>query len=351
MTNDNKYSNTGSPSASLSGTERCFHIALPAEEANVVHRLSFYLAMEEYVAIEKRELEQCFFMWQVNPTVIFGRNQLIENEVNLQYCKQHHIDTIRRKSGGGCVYADMNNVMFSYINTGDAITLTFDHYIHRTVDMLRSLGVAATGSSRNDIMIDGRKVSGYAFYHIPGRNIVHGTMLYDTDMQNMVGSITPSDRKLVSKGVESVRQHICLLKDYIGDRMSLGQFKDYARHFLCTDEYTLSDEDVLKIKEIQKEYHDPSYIYGHNPAYTTHRHVRIEGVGEFEVSLEIKGAKIKGLNIMGDFFLTGDLNALIQSLKGTMYTRDALKQRILQLTPGNTVMGLTREGLLRILIE
>lgn len=335
----------------MENEEKITHIALPAQERGRVHRLSFYLAMEEFVARELRQLEECFFMWQVEPTVIFGRNQLIENEVNLDYCRAHNIDTIRRKSGGGCVYADMNNVMFSYINTGWDITLTFDHYLQKTVSMLRSLGVDASASTRNDILIDGRKVSGYAFYHIPGRNIVHGTMLYDTDMQNMVGSITPSDQKLVSKGVESVRQHICLLKDYIGDRMNVKQFKEYTKNYLCNDEYTLTMDDVAQICEIQKEYHDPAYIYGHNPAYTTRRHVRIEGVGEFEVALDIKGSKIQGLNIMGDFFITGDLNALISSLKGTPYTHEALEKKIGGMEIEHTVMGLTREGLLKILID
>lgn len=331
--------------------EKITHIALPPDEQARTRRLSFYLAMEEFVARELRRLDECFFLWQVNSTVIFGRNQLIENEVNLPYCRAHHIDTIRRKSGGGCVYADMNNVMFSYINTGWDITLTFDHYIHKTVQMLRSLGVDACASSRNDILINHRKVSGYAFYHIPGRNIVHGTMLYDTDMQNMVGAITPSDQKLVSKGVESVRQHICLLKDYIGRRMDVNQFKDYTRRYLCNDEYTLTHADVARIEEIQKEYHDPAYIYGHNPAYTTRRHVRIDGVGEFEVALDIKGSKIRGLNIMGDFFLTGDLNTMISRLKGAPYTRRALEHIVRGLDVEHTIMGLTPDGLLNILID
>lgn len=335
----------------MENEEKITHIALPAPERGQVHRLSFYLAMEEFVANNLRQLDECFFMWQVKPTVIFGRNQLIENEVNLEYCRAHNIDTIRRKSGGGCVYADMNNVMFSYINTGWDITLTFDHYIKKTVSMLRSLGVDATSSSRNDILIDGRKVSGYAFYHIPGRNIVHGTMLFDTDMQNMVGSITPSDQKLVSKGVESVRQHICLLKDYIGDRMDVNQFKEYTKKYLCNDEYTLTAEDVARIREIQKEYHDPAYIYGHNPAYTTSRHIRLENVGEFEVALDIKGYKIRGLNIMGDFFLTGDLNALISTLKGAPYNREALKEKIEEIDTEHIIMGLTREKLLQLLID
>lgn len=165
------------------------YVALPEEK---VRRLSFYLAMEEYVARHVDE-DDSFFMWQVEPSVIFGRNQLIENEVNLDYCRANHIATFRRKSGGGCVYADMKNIMFSYITKEDNVSLTFSRYINMVVEVLRRLGVDARASGRNDVMIGDRKVSGSAFYHLPGRSIVHSTMLYDTDMRNMVGAITPTD--------------------------------------------------------------------------------------------------------------------------------------------------------------
>ena len=197
--------------------------------------------MEEYVARNMNNDEDCFFMWQVEPSVIFGRNQLIENEVNIDYCRKNNILTYRRKSGGGCVYADMNNIMFSYITRSDNVTTTFDRYVRMVSDMLCSLGVAAEPSGRNDILIEGRKVSGNAFYHISGHSIVHGTMLYDTNMENMVAAITPSDEKLISKGVKSVRQHIALLKDYI--TLDIEEFKNYARNSLCKEETLLDSDD------------------------------------------------------------------------------------------------------------
>lgn len=131
-----------------------FYIALPFADTQ---RLSFYLAMEEFLA-RHTDIDECFFMWQVKPTVIFGRNQLIENEVNMDYCREHGIQTYRRKSGGGCVYADMNNIMFSYINSGENVTMTFDKYINMVVEVLKQLGLEAYTSGRNDILIDGKKV-------------------------------------------------------------------------------------------------------------------------------------------------------------------------------------------------
>lgn len=333
------------------------HIALPdtllktAKEGVPNKRLSFYLAMEEYVARELKHFDECFFLWQVNPTVIFGRNQLIQNEVNVDYCKANAIDMIRRKSGGGCVYADMNNIMFSYINTGWNVSLTFESYITKVVTMLRSLGVEAIASSRNDILIDGRKVSGNAFYHIPDRNVVHGTMLYDTDMKNMVSAITPSNAKLISKGVKSVRQHISLLKDYIGDKMNITQFKDYTCKFMCDSEYILSEKEVRDIEEIQKEYHSDAYIFGNNPNYSIQRKRRLEGVGEFDVRIEIKNDIVKHINILGDFFLVGDLNAFLEKFKNIAYNKTSLENVLSYSDVSQVIMGIDAEKFVDLLID
>ncbi len=288
--------------------------------------LTFYLAAEEYVA-NNFDRKDYFFMWQVNPTVIFGRNQLIENEVNLEYCKNHDIKTFRRKSGGGCVYADMNNIMLSYITDEGNVNFTFNKYINLIVFMLNKLGVNAVASGRNDIMIDGRKVSGNAFYHTPKRNIVHGTMLYDTDMQNMVGSITPSDTKLISKGIQSVRQHITLLKDYID--LSLEEFKAFMKQQLCDEEITLTEEDIEQIKIIEQEYLSDEFIYGNNPKYNIISKQRINDVGDMEIRIEIKNNIIKSINVMGDFFIAGDIDAkIIKPLRNIPLERNRISEAL-----------------------
>lgn len=288
--------------------------------------LTFYLAAEEHVA-NNFDGKDYFFMWQVNPTVIFGRNQLIENEVNLEYCKNHDIKTFRRKSGGGCVYADMNNIMLSYITDEGNVNFTFNKYINLIVFMLNKLGVNAVASGRNDIMIDGRKVSGNAFYHTPKRNIVHGTMLYDTDMQNMVGSITPSDTKLISKGIQSVRQHITLLKDYID--LSLEEFKAFMKQQLCDEEITLTEEDIEQIKIIEQEYLSKEFIYGNNPKYNIISKQRIKDVGDMEIRIEIKNDIIKSINVMGDFFIAGDIDAkIIKPLRNIPLERNRISEAL-----------------------
>ena len=225
------------------------YISLPVSETR---RLSFYLAMEEFVA---RHLDEpdAFFMWQVGPSVIFGRNQVLENEVNVAYCREHNIKLYRRKSGGGCVYADMDNLMLSFITTEENVNFAFNRFVNMILLVLRRLGIEATGTQHNDIMIGDRKVCGTACYHVGGRSIVHSTMLYDTNMEHMLNAITPGPEKLEKKGIQSVRQRITLLKDYT-TLEGVEALKQLIRDTLCVGERQLSQDDVAKIEAIEASY-------------------------------------------------------------------------------------------------
>lgn len=232
------------------------YIDLP--QTRTSRKLSFFLAMEEYVA-RHVDADDCFFMWQVEPTVIFGRNQQMENEVNVDYCRQHHIQMFRRKSGGGCVYADLSNVMLSFVTSEDNVGFAFNRFVNMELLFLRKLGINAVGTSHNDIMIGDRKVSGTASYHLPGRSIVHGTLLYDTDMEHMLHAITPSHEKLEAKGIQSVRQRITLLKDHI--TMPLEELKTFIRSTLCDDSRMLTEADVKGIEQTEESYLREEFIH------------------------------------------------------------------------------------------
>lgn len=231
------------------------YISLPVSETR---RLSFYLAMEEFVA---RHLDEpdAFFMWQVEPSVIFGRNQVLENEVNVAYCREHNIKLYRRKSGGGCVYADMDNLMLSFITTEENVNFAFSRFVNMILLVLRRLGIEATGTQHNDIMIGDRKVCGTACYHVGGRSIVHSTMLYDTNMEHMLNAITPGPEKLEKKGIQSVRQRITLLKDYT-TLEGVEALKQLIRDTLCVGERQLSQDDVAKIEAIEASYLKEEFI-------------------------------------------------------------------------------------------
>lgn len=219
--------------------------------------LAFYLALEEYVARQKDESDS-FFMWQVKPSVIFGRNQVVENEVNVDYCRAHGISMYRRKSGGGCVYADMDNLMLSYISAGENVNFAFNRFVNMVLLVLRKMGIEATGTSHNDVLIGGHKVCGTACYHVGGKSIVHSTMLYDTNMEHMLNAITPSREKLQKRGIESVRQRITLLKDYT--TMNLDQIKLLIRDTLCSDERRLTTSEVADVERLERSYLDNEFV-------------------------------------------------------------------------------------------
>ena len=323
------------------------YLQLPCDE---VRRLTFYLAMEEHAAQllkDDKSIDELFFTWRVRPTVIFGRNQLIDSEVNVAYCKEHGIEYYRRKSGGGCVYADMDNIMFSYITRSDDVTTTFARYTHAIVAMLKDLGLDASDTSRNDIMVEGRKVSGNAFYHLPGVSIVHGTMLYDTNMENMLRAITPSATKLDSKGVKSVKSHITTLNRYL--TMSIKEFEQHAHSTLCDGEIMLGDSDIAAIEHIERTYLTPEFILGNNPRCNMERTGRLDGVGEFHISLELNHNIIRDINIAGDFFLLGDLNSVTMQLQGVQFTKAAVLDALSSVEMTKIVMNLNKEKFLNLL--
>ena len=222
------------------------HVILPDD---VRRSLAFYLAMEEFVA---REVEdEAFFVWRVEPTVIYGRNQVLENEVNLEYCRKHKVDVVKRKSGGGCVYSDQGNIMISYVSRRGDVSEVFDRYMTALSEALKKLGVPAEKSGRNDVLVEGRKVSGNAFHQLPDRSIVHGTLLYSTDLEALTEAIRPPVEKLQRHGVESVRQRVMNLSEYVAlmtdpdDALKSPEaLEEYLVRYFTSGEIFLNENDL-----------------------------------------------------------------------------------------------------------
>ena len=319
-------------------------------------RLAFYLAMEEWAAAALPAGDY-FFAWRVAPTVICGRNQDIEREVDLNYCRNNGIDVVRRKSGGGTVYADMDNYMFSYITPGDEVSVTFSRYTGMIASMLCSLGIEAKATGRNDIVIGAGKVAGNAFYHKPGRCIAHGTMLYDFDPTRMMRAITSSRAKLESKAVTSAPMRVTCLRT-AGLGLSLEDFGAYAIDYLCKeDPILLSAADIEQISALEQEYYKPDYFAGRRFSAEVRkpdivRSKRIEGVGEFEVAINLnRDNEISGLGIWGDFFVNGDISTdIIEPLTGIRYEAHALESAICRINPESVISSLSRNNLLTLLI-
>lgn len=185
--------------------------------------LQWYL--DEEIRLAQNVEEELFFCWTVEPTVIYGRHQDVQAEVNLDYCRAHDIKVVQRKSGGGCVYADKGNLMLSLISPDTHSEAVFERFLGAVADVLRSLGLNAVTTAHNDILVDGRKVSGNACYALPNATIVHGTLLYDVDLDALELAITPSEAKLQKHAVQSVRQRVLNIRPLLRDIRNIEELE------------------------------------------------------------------------------------------------------------------------------
>ena len=322
------------------------YILLP--KPDTIHQLSFYFAVEEYVARHYTD-DDYFIGWRVNPTVMLGRNQLIDNEVNTDYCKEHKIDIFRRKSGGGCIYADKGCIQFSYISRAVNANEAFAAYMQRMADLLKGLKIDAQLSGRNDILINGTKVSGCAFYQLSNRSVLHNSLLFDTQLDHLSNALTPAKEKLQSKGVESVRQRVTNVATYT--QLDILAFMDYVRQEICgTEVLELTEEDMKEVAEIEKELSSDDFVYGKNPKYSLVRKHRFEGVGTLEAHIELKNNIIGSINMVGDYFLLGDIDHdFLSLLKGCEFTREAVEERLEDIDLSTIIRGLKQRQFLRLL--
>lgn len=181
------------------------------------------LSLENYLALETRMVktvqEPTLFTWIVPPTVIYGRHQIKEQEVNEPYCQAHGIAVVQRQSGGGCVYADSGNLMVSFVSPSTHSQEVFEDFMKFLSGALNQLGYEAVTTSHNDVMVGDRKVSGTACYTTPTGTVVHASILYDVNIDALEKAITPSAAKLEKHAVSSVRQRVRNLRDIkdIGD--------------------------------------------------------------------------------------------------------------------------------------
>lgn len=325
---------------------------LYVEIPSAVRPLPFYLAAEEYVAAKGSRGEEYFFMWQVEPTVICGRNQVIEKEVNLSFCRSHGVDVCRRRSGGGAVVADRNNIMFSFISLRDSgdVSVTFSHYTSAVAGFLKSLGLSAGVDGRNDILVDGLKVSGYSFYRKPGADIIHGTLLWDMDPVLMSGVLTPSRSKLASSGVKSVESRVTVLRPRL-PHLDIEEFMRLARRSLCgTGSVVLSDSAIREIEtSLMPPYLEKSWLGRISDRVRSSR--RIAGAGEFDAVVVCRGGVIADVSLSGDFFLCGDLDALLSRLRGVECTASAIRESLRDIDVSSVIMNLSTTDFIRMLTE
>ncbi len=284
----------------------------------------FYFALEEYAMKELlKKYDSFFFTWEIEGVVI-GKNQLIENEVNLQYCKENNIEIFRRPTGGGCVYADERNTMFSMVTSKKNESFSFKPYLSKIIDAMKALDVELEFSGRNDLLYQGKKISGNAFLQNKYGMLMHGTFLYDCDLETMVRAISPSDEKLISKGIESVRSRVTNMKPFLNG-MTQDALIHHFETYITNDVYELTEEDIQAIHELSLKYQDTSYIYRQQPPHTKILKQRIPG-GLFELILTLHHGKIEKLVIQGDFFDINPLDTFEVKFDGIDYSKQAIDE-------------------------
>lgn len=298
------------------------HLLLP--EGTSTRRLPFYLSMEEWAATHLPPAEY-FFTWTVPPTVICGRNQLMEAEIDMEYCRRAEIDVCRRKSGGGAVYADKDNIMVSYVSAAaGTVEEVFAHHSHRLAEALRALGLDAHTSGRNDVLIGDRKVSGGAFLQLPGRSIVHSTLLFSTDMGNMARAITPARAKLESKQVQSVESRITTVAEHLPG-LSIEELRSHLIRFCTSQTLALTPQQVQEIEATERAtYGSLSERGGGVYDFKQPRRraektqaIYMPGLGTLNVGIALSPTGIiEAATLGGDLMGEADLAAIEQALTG-----------------------------------
>ncbi len=315
---------------------------------NPCHNPAFNLALEEYLLTRRKE--ELFCLWRNGPSVILGRNQNAIEEIDTEYVKQHNISVIRRQTGGGAVFHDLGNLNYTFIeayNPGD-----FNNYAKFTApvrDYLQSLGVDAQLSGRNDLTVEGRKVSGNAQTVKNGRIMHHGTLLFSADMSHLVAALRPKPLKIESKGIKSLRSRVANLVEFLPG-MDIEAFTDGLQRYLLQTypqlrSYTLNPEELAEVEKlVEEKYSRWEWNIGESPAYNLSHSARFE-FGTLDMCLEVQGGVIEKARIFGDFFGLEDIAPLEQALAGVRHTPEAVLAALQGQEVGRYISGMSARQL------
>ena len=309
----------------------------------------FNLACEEFLLNSDCD-EDIFMLWRNAPSVIIGRNQNAYAELNLDFIKTNDIAVVRRLTGGGAVFHDLGNVNFTFITSKkDDAVLNFELFTRPIIDVLRKLGADAELSGRNDIVIDGHKISGNAQCSHNGKIMHHGTLLFDADISNLVDSLKVDKAKIESKGIKSIRSRVANIKDFIGGDMDVIDFKEYIENSIEAEHRILSVEDAEKIHKLADEkYSAWEWNFGQSKQYQYTNKKRFS-YGTVEINLNVDAGYITDIRINGDYFGLGDISVLENRLIGLRYDSAEISDKLYDTE--NYIAGSTAKDLLDFILN
>lgn len=293
------------------------------------------LAMEEYVLkTVPMDEDESYFLFYVNrPSIIVGKNQNTIEEVHQAYIDKHGIDVVRRISGGGAVYHDFGNLNFSFITKDDGQSFhNFKKFTQPIVDALNKMGVQAEMTGRNDIQVGQAKISGNAMVKVKDRMFSHGTLMLNSELDEVQNALKVNPAKIQSKGVKSVRKRVANIVEFLDEPIDIDTFKEIILKQLFGDEavetYHLTDEDWRNIEQLANEkYRTWDWNYGKNPKYNFEREHKFEK-GFVQIKLDVKKGQIEHAKIFGDFFGEGNIEELERALEGVTHQKAAIHEAL-----------------------
>jgi lipoyltransferase and lipoate-protein ligase len=321
---------------------------------------AFYLAAEDYIMREGKVNETVLLFWIIDDTVVIGANQVLKAEVDEAYTREAGITIARRPSGGGAIFTDKGGLQFTVILPYSENAATFDPktcmrqwLAEPLIDTLERYGVKALHEGRNDVVIDGKKVSGLSQYVKNGYICSHGTLIFSTDLEKLVKALTVDSEKIVSKAIASVRARVTQIAEYISEKDtrafcealidSYGRIEKIERK-----EFTEEDlKDIYKIKS--ERYGNDEWIYGHEPAFTFTNQKRFPG-GKVEVFLDVKGGVIQNAEIKGDFLAVKPVGSIEEGIVGARHREDDLRDVLHKLDVETILGSITESELLEVLV-
>lgn len=314
----------------------------------------YNFGLEYYFTVEKPLDDTVFLFWRTTPTLMVGRYQNVLEEVDKAYADAHGIKIVRRMSGGGTIYTDLGGWQFTFIEDAKGENIQFQQYIAPVIEALAEAGVQAAFNGRNDLTIGGRKISGNAQYRLGGRVVHHGSLLFDTDLEQMVAATTVDRYKIQSKSIQSVRERVTNIAEHLPAPMSAEAFKErVVRHILGPDgtAYAVTPEDDARIRQLgQERFASWESTYGQGPAYNIERVGRFPG-GTMRFRLDVKRGIIQQAAVSGDFFATLDSETFHNALAGCRYERGAVRDALERSGVSGAVYNISIEDMAKAIAD
>lgn len=315
------------------------------------------LALEEYVLENFGETDTYLLFYINEPSIIIGRNQNTIEEINTDYVDGNGIKVVRRLSGGGAVYHDLGNLNFSFITQDDGDSFhNFAKFTEPVVEALNALGVPAELKGRNDLLADGRKISGNAQFATKGRMFSHGTLMFDSEIEHVVAALNVKKEKIESKGIKSIRSRVVNISEFLDEKITMQEFKDLIlRSIFEVDDvkdvpqYVLTEEDWENVHKISEErYQNWEWNFGKSPAFNkqaTHKFP----AGLVDVRLDVKKGIIENCKVYGDFFGVGDIHDIENRLIGVRHERKAIDDALTDVEIPHYLGKITKEEFINLI--